>query len=237
VQALPIHPRTGLRALGWTRRGPIWPVMGGSEPPADPPADPPPDPPAPEPTPLEQQASAAIDELRKAGAQIPDALAAAVKEFRDARKEAADHRGKTKAERDRADAAEAKLGEILKAAGLEPGDEPKPDELKSRLDASDGQLRQARIELAAYKSAGKHGANPDALLDSATFLKKLSGLDPDKDGFDADLESAIKAAVEANSTLKALPGGGQARGPAQGPRQTPKSRPRTLEEAAQARYS
>lgn len=28
---LPIHPRTGLRALDVGRRGPIWPIMGGSE--------------------------------------------------------------------------------------------------------------------------------------------------------------------------------------------------------------
>ena len=28
---LPTHPRTGIRAIGWSRRGPIWPVMGGSE--------------------------------------------------------------------------------------------------------------------------------------------------------------------------------------------------------------
>ena len=37
-----IHPVTGLRALGMGKRGPIWPVIGGSEdaPPADPAADP-----------------------------------------------------------------------------------------------------------------------------------------------------------------------------------------------------
>ena len=28
---LPIHPVTGLRAIGFTSRGPVWPVMGGSE--------------------------------------------------------------------------------------------------------------------------------------------------------------------------------------------------------------
>ncbi|MCC3333584.1 phasin family protein [Nocardia abscessus] len=28
---LPIHPVTGLRALGMSKRGPIWPVLGGSE--------------------------------------------------------------------------------------------------------------------------------------------------------------------------------------------------------------
>lgn len=54
--ALPIHPVTGLRALGLGKRGPIWPVIGGNgeggdpptdpNPPTDPPADPPSDPPA-----------------------------------------------------------------------------------------------------------------------------------------------------------------------------------------------
>lgn len=35
---LPIHPVTGLRALGMGKRGPIWPICGGSEdaPPVDP---------------------------------------------------------------------------------------------------------------------------------------------------------------------------------------------------------
>lgn len=46
---LPTHPRTGLRAVGWSRRGPIWPILGGSSPeptdsPAAPPAAPPPAP-------------------------------------------------------------------------------------------------------------------------------------------------------------------------------------------------
>ncbi|MGV9540920.1 hypothetical protein ACWDSF_06305 [Nocardia beijingensis] len=38
---LPVHPSTGLRALGMSKRGPIWPVLGGSEDaPADAPAEP-----------------------------------------------------------------------------------------------------------------------------------------------------------------------------------------------------
>jgi hypothetical protein len=28
---LPIHPLTGMQAIGFTRKGPIWPVLGGSE--------------------------------------------------------------------------------------------------------------------------------------------------------------------------------------------------------------
>lgn len=31
MSQLPFHPTTGLQALGFTRRGPIWPAMGGSE--------------------------------------------------------------------------------------------------------------------------------------------------------------------------------------------------------------
>lgn len=48
---LPVHPLTGVRAIGMCRRGPIWPVLGASEdppappPPNDPPADDPPTPP------------------------------------------------------------------------------------------------------------------------------------------------------------------------------------------------
>lgn len=30
IDALPIHPTTGLQALGIGRRGPIWPILGGS---------------------------------------------------------------------------------------------------------------------------------------------------------------------------------------------------------------
>lgn len=45
-----IHPTNGLRALGMGKRGPIWPILGGSgesDPPQDPPQDPPVEPPAP----------------------------------------------------------------------------------------------------------------------------------------------------------------------------------------------
>ncbi|MGH9251725.1 MAG: hypothetical protein ACRD0W_19720, partial [Acidimicrobiales bacterium] len=31
VSQLPIHPKTGARALGMGKRGPIWPVMGGDQ--------------------------------------------------------------------------------------------------------------------------------------------------------------------------------------------------------------
>lgn len=39
---LPIHSRTGLRAAGIVGGRPVWPILGGSEPPAEPPAPTPP---------------------------------------------------------------------------------------------------------------------------------------------------------------------------------------------------
>lgn len=42
MSELPFHPTTKLQAIGFTRRGPIWPVMGGSQPLGEPPAGDPP---------------------------------------------------------------------------------------------------------------------------------------------------------------------------------------------------
>jgi hypothetical protein len=43
MSTLPVHPATGLQALGFGKRGPIWPVVGASEDPPNP-EDPTPDP-------------------------------------------------------------------------------------------------------------------------------------------------------------------------------------------------
>ena len=53
--ALPVHPLTGLTALGIGRRGPIWPVLGAEDPPdpANPPAPAPPKPGPPAPAPAD----------------------------------------------------------------------------------------------------------------------------------------------------------------------------------------
>lgn len=71
LSTLPTHPRTGLRALGWSRRGPIWPIRGGSvdTPPGDPAnPDPKADPPKGDPkendTPLGEAGKKALDAER-----------------------------------------------------------------------------------------------------------------------------------------------------------------------------
>ncbi|MBM7767352.1 hypothetical protein [Glutamicibacter nicotianae] len=82
------------------------------------------------------------------------------------------------------------------------GDEkPTAEQLTKQLAERDTAAKQAQTELAVYRLAGKHGADADALLDSRAFLVKIAELDHTKT---ADVEKAIKEAVESNPKLKSV---------------------------------
>ncbi|MEV8398818.1 hypothetical protein [Streptomyces niveus] len=98
---------------------------------------------------------------------------------------------------------------------------PTPEQLaqqlaeeQNRTKASDDRTRQTQVELAVYKTAGKHGGDPDALLDSRSFANAIAKLDPDADGFDTEVGKAVKTAVDGNSKLAA-------KAPKQEPEPTP----------------
>ncbi|MFG2380569.1 hypothetical protein [Streptomyces avermitilis] len=84
------------------------------------------------------------------------------------------------------------------------GEEKKltPEQIAQKAQESDQQARQATVKLAVFQTASKHGADPEALLDSASFAKAIGKLDPTADTFAANVEAAIKKAVEANPRLK-----------------------------------
>lgn len=114
----------------------------------------------------------------------------------DTRSEAAQHRtGKNEAEQ----RYQATLDGIAKALGLKQ-DEVDPEKLTQQLSQEQGATREAKMQLAVYRRAAANGANPDALLDSASFLRSLGDVDASKD--DA-VDAAIKAAVQKNSGLAA----------------------------------
>lgn len=101
---------------------------------------------------------------------------------------------------------------VAKAFGLETDEAkpPTPEELaqqlaeeQNRTKASDDRARQTQVELAVYKTAGKHGGDPDALLDSRSFANAIAKLDPSADGFDEAVGKAVKTAVDSNSKLAA----------------------------------
>ncbi|MEU0589984.1 hypothetical protein [Streptomyces ardesiacus] len=101
---------------------------------------------------------------------------------------------------------------VAKAFGLETDEEkpPTPEELAQQLEDARGETkasreaaRQTQVELAVYKTAGKHGGDPDALLDSRTFAKAIAKLDPSAADFDEQVGKAVKTAVDGNSKLAA----------------------------------
>ncbi|MCQ1575388.1 hypothetical protein [Streptomyces parvus] len=101
---------------------------------------------------------------------------------------------------------------VATAFGLET-DEAKPptpeelakqlEEAQTRTKASDDRVRQTQVELAVYKTAARHGGDPDALLDSRSFANAIEKLDPTAADFDEQVGKAVKTAVDSNKKLAA----------------------------------
>jgi hypothetical protein len=170
---------------------------------------------------------------------LPDDPAALKAEIARLRRENGTER--TTAKQKAADDARAAMAqEIGKALGLIQGDDkPDPEKLTQQLTATQQEARAIRTENAVLRMAGTHGADPDALTDSRSFLAKLGTLDPAADDFSAQVDAAIKDAVAANPKLRAgrVPGASGADhtgGPGEQGRQfTP---PTSLHEAVAAQY-
>ncbi len=99
---------------------------------------------------------------------------------------------------------------IGKMLGLVEDDANDPAKLTASLTTAQTEAKQARVELAVFRSAGTAGGDPLALLDSSSFLKSLDGIDP---ADSAAVTAAITAAVTANPRLGAAPGTPQAPAP------------------------
>lgn len=97
-------------------------------------------------------------------------------------------------------AQQSQLDAIAKALGLKQDEPPDPEKLASQIADEQARTREASLQLAVYRLAGASGANPDALLDSASFLRTIADVDP----ADATaVTTAIKNAIEANEAFKA----------------------------------
>ena len=153
----------------------------------------------------------------------------AQKLIRDTRGEAANHRTKAKdAETKHAGTLDA----IAKALGLKGDDKPTdPAKLAEDLATEREQGQQARTELAVFRAAGKHGADPDKLLDSRAFAAKLAKVDPTDSKKINDL---IKAAVEDNPSYKTAAPPPASGAPMGG--KPPGKKPSSIEAAVAARY-
>ncbi|MFM9675780.1 hypothetical protein [Streptomyces brasiliscabiei] len=127
------------------------------------------------------------------------------KELKTANGEAA--KARTTAKKSAADEARNEIvQELGKALGLIKDDDktpPDPAVLKQQIESATAAHRETAVELAVYRGAAKHGADPDALTDSRAFLNSIKGLDPTDEEFAKKVNAAIKAAVADNPKLKA----------------------------------
>ncbi|MFD3749747.1 hypothetical protein ACFWVT_05680 [Streptomyces cyaneofuscatus] len=139
------------------------------------------------------------------GDETPDAkITRLEKELKAANGESA--KARTTAKKAAADEARAEIvQELGKALGLikdEKDTPPDPAALTAKIEQATAAHRETAVELAVYRGAGKHGADPDALTDSRAFLNSIKGLDPSDEGFGKAVSAAIKKAVEDNPKLK-----------------------------------
>jgi hypothetical protein len=104
-------------------------------------------------------------------------------------------------------AADERVAAILKAAGLTPdGKEDPAEQLKAARETADKaqqKLRDKSLRLAIRENADKAGADPVAVIDSASFRDSVKELDPDADDYDDQVVAAMKKAVKANPKLAA----------------------------------
>lgn len=188
--------------------------------------------------PAGQQQAQGAQQQAPAEGDIATLPAWAQKEITDARKEAG--KARTVAKQNAAQEARQQLAQdIGKALGLVDDDKPAdPAQLTAQVTDLSGQLRAARVELAAYRAAGKEGANADRLLNSREFAGKLAALDPSDDKFADQLKQAITDEVATDPDLyRAAPpgparGGAEFGGPPNGDR-----KPATLNDAIAARLA
>lgn len=119
---------------------------------------------------------------------------------------------RTAAEQKAADDQASFMKKVAAAFGIETDEAkpPTPEELaqqlveeQTRTKASDDRARQTQVELAVYKTAGKHGGDPDALLDSRQFANAIAKLDPAATDFADQVGAAVKTAVDGNAKLAA----------------------------------
>jgi hypothetical protein len=190
--------------------------------PADNPADTPPEqaasppanPPAPNTPPAASSAAAATDEedVDERSRKTVQAIREDFKAERSRRQAAEKKVNESQTQLDELQATSARqLDAIAKALGLEPDDTPPdPANLTRRLESAQTEARQradahrmAEIKLAVYQAAGNHDA--DVLLDSASFLRRVEGLDPDGADFATQVRDLIAEAVETTPRYKRTP--------------------------------
>lgn len=122
-------------------------------------------------------------------------------ELRRARREAAKYR----TERNQITEQYEKLTDTIGRAFGFIKDETTLEELQARVEQATQREKDATVRLAVFQAAHHAGADPERLLDSNSFLKSLTNIDPD----DSEaLATHIKTYVADHQYLRTAPQGG-----------------------------
>ena len=193
------------------------------------------DPPKPAPPKSGQQGQQGSEQQPEAQ-RVEDLPEWAQKIIRDTRGEAAGNRTK-------ANEAEQRQQEIVKAiakaAGIEipgEGNEPDPEQLTQQLSTTQQQARESAAELVVWRHASDLKVDAAAVTDSRAFERAIKDLDPASETFAEDVKKAATKAAEDNPKLKAARAAGASSvDHAGGSGETPQ-RPTTLKDAVDAHY-
>lgn len=210
--ALPIHPRTGLTAVGIVGGKPVWPIMGGSAPAGEPP--PTPAPPVPQPAPQPQAPTKASQPNKGDQPQDVSSLPEwAQKLITDTRAEAAKHRTDKQTAAQQAQAAEQQRNAILKALGYTADGKqapPDPETLAKQVDDYKAVAWENAVQAGILRVSTGLGVDADALLDSNSFLDSLEEFvddDPTSKEFRDKLTKHVKGFVDKHPKFKTAPAG------------------------------
>lgn len=108
---------------------------------------------------------------------------------------------RTNAKAQAAEEARKELAQTIgKALGLVEDEPIDPIKLTESLTTAQAEAKDARVELAIFRTAGAAGGDPAALLDSQSFLKSLADIDPSDS---PAVQAAIEKAVADNPRLGA----------------------------------
>jgi hypothetical protein len=88
--------------------------------------------------------------------------------------------------------------------------EQRAEQLASQLASAQDSHRAAQVELAIWKGAAQHDANPGRLTDSRAFMAQVAKLDPAAADFETQLAAAIGTAVAGDQYYRNTPPAGQA---------------------------
>lgn len=221
-----LHPLTGepLVPVGYGRRGPIWPILGGAEDDdegnGDDTADDPDEGDDPDGSGQDPEDEEGFDAL-------PDKTKA---ELRRLRRLDQQHRATVRQTAKERDDAKALAERITAAIKGEDGQQD-PEKLNELLTEKDQRIRQLTTEQAAERAIRKHKGDHETLLDSRTFTDALGKLDPDDDGFTDALDALVKDTVASSDRYRARkprPGSGSGE---HGGGEPKKDRPKNLREA------